>query len=281
MKLKKILKSPVFISIATSIILIVGLVIMCTPKDEPNENLNIIEEDIIEIIPYSNYDWDYLTGEERLKYDDDNYTSMFGIDVATFQGTIDWKKVKEDGVEFVFIRLGYRGAIEGILHTDDQFEANYKGAIENGIKVGVYWYCQPADEKEAIEEADYVLDVLNNRYIDFPIVCDFEETEFYDGSVSRLQGYSKSQYTSLAKAFCEEIEKHHQKVIIYSFPYWIDNCFNMEELSEYPLWYASYTKNPSSELPIVMWQYTNEGHIDGINTDVDLNLLFIQKSDQN
>lgn len=280
MDIKKILKSPIFISISVSLLLIIGLVIICTPDEQIMEP-EIIEDEIIEIIPYSNYDWNKLNGDERLKYEDDNYTSMFGIDVAAHQGNIDWKKVKEDGVEFAFIRVGYRGALEGILHIDEQFEYNYKGAIENGIKVGVYWYCQPANEKEAREEADFLLDVLGNRHLDFPIVCDFEETEFYDGSVSRLHGYSRSQYTSLAKAFLEELGKYNHDAMIYSFPYWIETCFNMEELSDYPLWYASYTKNPSTELPFVMWQYSNEGHIDGINTDVDLDILFIQKNDQN
>lgn len=277
MRLKKILLSPIFISITISVLLITGLIILCAPKEQPITK----EENVLEIIPFTDFDWTKLHGDEYYKYEDYNYTSMFGIDVAAHQGVIDWKKVKEAGVEFAFIRLGYRGALEGILHTDEQFEANYKNAKQNGIKIGVYWYCQPANEEEAIEEANYVISVLGNRHLDLPIVCDFEETEFADGSLSRLHGFSKDEYTKLAIAFCEKIKKHNEDVMLYSYPYWMERCFNMEELSDYPLWIASYTDSPLCDLPFVAWQYTDKGYVDGINRTVDLDILFIRKNDQN
>lgn len=240
------------------------------------------EPEQIVIVPYTDYDWSKLSKDNNhYKYEDENYTSMFGIDVAAHQETIDWKKVKEAGVEFAYIRLGYRGAVEGILHTDLEFEKNYKGATENGIKVGVYWYAQPANIQEIVEEAKYVISVLNNRKLDLPIAFDFEETEFNDGSISRMHGMSGSERTKMAVTFCNEILKNHYDVMIYTNLYWAETFYNWKELEDYPIWYAQYATYPNFNRPLVMWQYDDNGHIDGIDRSVDLDLLFIRKSDQN
>lgn len=244
----------------------------------------IVEEygEKIEIVPYTNYDWSHLKKNDlRYSYEDDNYTSMFGIDVAAHQDKINWSKVKEAGVEFAYIRLGYRGALEGILHTDEQFERNYKGASDNEIKLGVYWYAQPANIYEAVEEAKYVLDVLGDRNIDLPIVLDFEETEFYTGELSRMHDMSPTDRTKVAKAFCDEIIKNNHEVIIYTNLYWAETFYDWNVLSDYPVWYAQYATYPNFDKPFVMWQYTDNGYIDGIDRNVDFDILFICKNDQN
>ena len=214
-------------------------------------------------------------------YEDDKYTSLFGIDVSAHQGTIDWQKVKAAGVDFAFIRIGYRGAIEAILHEDEEFRNNYQGATENDIITGIYWYSQPINEQEAIEEADYVLELLGDRHLDLPIVFDLEETEFYDGSISRLHDLTKEEYTKMAVAFCREIQKNHHDVMIYTNYYWANNNYNWEELEGIPVWFAQYASEPLFKRPYVIWQYADFGHVDGINTDADLDIMFIQKNDQN
>ena len=262
------------------ILLFVATIALATSSNKGSE---ISEEpEQIVIVPYTDYDWSKLSKDNNhYKYEDENYTSMFGIDVAAHQETIDWKKVKEAGVEFAYIRLGYRGAVEGILHTDLEFEKNYRGATENGIKVGVYWYAQPANIQEIVEEAKYVISVLNNRQLDLPIVFDFEETEFSDGSISRMHGMSGSERTKMAVTFCNEILKNHYDVMIYTNLYWAETFYNWKELEDYPVWYAQYATYPNFNRPLVMWQYDDNGHIDGIDRSVDLDLLFIRKSDQN
>ena len=262
------------------ILLFVATIALATGSNSEPE---IVEEpEQIVIVPYTDYDWSKLSKDNNhYKYEDENYTSMFGIDVAAHQETIDWKKVKEAGVEFAYIRLGYRGAVEGILHTDLEFEKNYKGATENGIKVGVYWYAQPANIQEIVEEAKYVISVLNNRKLDLPIAFDFEETEFNDGSISRMHGMSGSERTKMAVTFCNEILKNHYDVMIYTNLYWAETFYNWKELEDYPVWYAQYATYPNFNKPLVMWQYDDNGHIDGIDRSVDLDLLFIRKSDQN
>lgn len=280
MRLKKeIQKTPVLmIVIVMLIIIVVVLIARLFINDDSNQ---IINEEPIEIIPYSDYDWSKLKRDKYLTYEDDNYKSMVGIDVAAHQEKIDWKKVKDAGIEFAYIRLGYRGASEGLLHTDLEFENNYKGAIENGIKVGVYWYSQPTNIQEVINEANYVVKVLDGRHIDLPIAYDFEETEFSDGTISRMHGMSGKDRTNMAVTFCNEILKNHYDVMIYTNLYWAETYYDWNELNDYPIWYAQYATYPSFDKPFVMWQYQDDGHVDGIDHDVDLDILFIQKNDQN
>lgn len=283
MRLKKeILKSPIFIIIEIISIIIIGIVLvdLITKEDEAIVEEKQ-EEKVIEVTPFTDLDWNKLNRNGFYTYEDDNYTSMIGIDVAAHQETIDWEKVKEAGIEFAYIRLGYRGATEGILHTDLEFEKNYKGAIENNIKVGVYWYSQPITTEEVIEEAQYVIDVLGDRHLDLPIAYDFEETEFSDGTISRIHGMSGSERTKMAVTFCNEILKNHYDVMIYTNLYWAETFYNWKELEGYPVWFAHYTTNPGYDKPFVIWQYSDAGQVDGIDRSVDMDIMFIQKSDQN
>lgn len=234
-----------------------------------------------EFIPYSNYDFSKLRNKPYYAYDDDNYSSMFGIDVAAHQEKINWQKVKITGVDFAYIRLGYRGATEGKLNTDFEFERNYLGATNNNIKVGVYWYCQAINTKEAIEEAQYVLDVLNDRHLDLPIAFDFEETYLSTSEVSRIHDLTKTERTNIAKAFVEYMNLHNQEVIIYTNLDWVDNYYENDFLSNQKIWFAQYSEQPQLDLPFMIWQYTDRGYVKGVDRNLDLNIMFIQKSDQN
>ena len=276
---KEILKSPIFVIIEILSIIFFGLFIVSQiTKQEPEPEP---EEIKIELIPYTNYNWSLLNTDGYYSYEDDNYTSLVGIDVAAHQETIDWPKVKEAGIDFSYIRIGYRGAAEGILHEDLEFENNYEGAKENNIQVGIYWYSQPISIEEAIEEADFVLDILGDRDIDLPIVYDLEETFFYDGTQSRMRGLKPSEYTKMAVAFCNEILKNHHDVMIYTNLDWALNHYVWSELEDIPIWFAQYDTIPRFKRPFVMWQYSDAGKVDGIDTNVDLDIMFIRKNDQN
>ena len=110
-----------------------------------------------------------------MTYDDDRYEIRHGVDVSHHQGEIDWNKVKNAGFDFAFLRIGFRGyGEEGTLNPDKQFNANYSGAKNAGLDVGIYFFAQAVNEKEAVEEADYVLELLGGRKLDLPIVYDPE-----------------------------------------------------------------------------------------------------------
>ena len=270
-----------YISI-TALIVIILFASITIPFSNKSQIEDNAQQDIV-IIPYTDYDFSKLKKENNhYEYEDDNYQSMFGIDVSAHQDIINWKKAKEDGVEFVYIRLGYRGASEGVLHTDVEFENNYKRAIENDIKVGIYWYSQPIDTYEVKQEVRYVLDVLDGRPLDLPIVYDLEETEFYDGTISRLHDTTKQERTAMAETFCSEMTNLGYDCMIYTNLYWSDNYYDWSKLSNYPIWFAQYGVDyPNYDRPFVMWQYTDDGVIDGIDNPVDLDILFIRKNDQN
>ena len=211
-------------------------------------------------------------------YEDENFTSSFGIDVAEFQHEIDWKKVKDDGVEFAYIRLGRRGATAGDLYYDDYFEINYKGAKENGLKVGVYFFSQALDENEAIEEANFVLDALKGKQIDLPIAYDCEEVFLEEDLLPRIALLSKEELTKNAITFVEEIIANGYEAIIYTYPYWLTNFYDLNQIKQYPIWYAQYDiKKPEIDCPIMIWQYSNTGTINGISKETDMNIMFIRK----
>ncbi len=217
--------------------------------------------------------------DNRFSYEDDRYTSLFGIDVSTYQNEIDWKKVKEDGVEFVFIRIGRRGATTGLLYEDDLFETNYAGAKENGLKVGVYFFSQAISEQEAREEADWVRKHLSGKQIDLPVIYDCEEV-YLEDETARMEGLDKEQITANARAFAERIARHRYETIIYTNAYWAQEVYDMEELSDIPVWLAQYDVDiPVFEHPFVIWQYTDSGTIDGIEGTVDLNIMFLPKGE--
>ena len=209
-----------------------------------------------------------------------------GIDVSTYQGTIDWKKVKENGVDFAMVRAGIRGygissdGIDGKLVQDARYTENMNGAISNNIEVGVYFFTQAINEKEAIEEANFVLDLVKNYKITYPIAIDTELSSHPTGN-GRADKLTKEQRTKVVKAFCETIEKAGYEPMIYANKWWLKDNLDMSQLSDYSIWLAHYTgatqddpfaKPSDYEGKYIMWQYTDEGTVDGIIGNVDMNV---------
>ena len=141
-------------------------------------------------------------------------TSLVGINVNYKNGDIDWAQVAENGVDFAMIRLGYRGYGTGRIVTDTYFETNLKGALENDIEVGVYFFSQAINEEEAVEEAQYCMDLLQDYDITYPIVFDWEP---YDSSLNpRTDGLSDEMLTKCAVAFCQAVEDGGYESMVYS-----------------------------------------------------------------
>ena len=210
-------------------------------------------------------------------YEDEHYTSMFGIDVSEFQNDIDWKKVKKAGVEFVFIRLGRRGATTGSLYIDENFEANYKGASDAGLKIGVYFFSQAITKNEAREEADFVIEHLKGKTIHFPVGYDCEEVVLHN-ELSRMIFMDRQHLTENADAFGKRLASKGYDTYIYTNQFWADTMYDLKQLETYPIWFAQFhVDTPSLQMPFEIWQYTDDGEIDGIDVPVDLNIMFIRK----
>ena len=191
-----------------------------------------------------------------------------GIDVSSWQGDINWAKVKRAGVEFAYIRVGYRGYVYGGLSLDPKFENNLKDAQKYGIKCGVYFYSVSANEDEAVKEAEFVLDALKGRSLQLPVYCDIEHVG------DRVAGMTPAQRTNTALAFVNRIRAGGFSAGIYTYFNYYNNYLEGSKISNESIWIAYYTENYErvKNIPYVAWQYTSKGSVDGISTRVDMNL---------
>lgn len=194
-----------------------------------------------------------------------------GIDVSKHQGNIDWDRVAADGVEFAFIRVGLRGYGTGKLVEDEYFEKNLKGASNAGIKVGVYLYTQAVTEDEILEEAELVLKKIEPYHIDGPVVIDVEKVA---GAKARMNELTVEERTNLVLLFCRTIENAGYKPMIYHNMEMGVLMLDMETFENYDKWLASYSDTLYYPYEYRIWQYSDEGKVDGINGNVDLNISF-------
>ena len=192
-----------------------------------------------------------------------------GVDVSDHQQWIDWSAVRKAGIQFAYIRIGYRGSTEGDMYQDDYFEYNMAGAKDAGIERGVYFFSQATTPAEGREEAQFVLDTLDGAKLDYPVAFDFEIAAL--GVDSRAADLNSEEASAVAQAFCETITAGGYDVILYGNGYDLAR-YSEELLARYPVWYAEYGALPAYTEEYVLWQYASEGHIDGIQTIVDLNL---------
>ena len=174
----------------------------------------------------------------RLVCTNPNFTTRFGIDVSINQnrateGDIDWEAVAADGVDFAMVRVAYRGTSEGLLYADGYYAENIDGAMAAGIDTGVYIFSQAITVDEAIEEADFVIELLKDHPISGPVAFDWE---MLDRSY-RVYGTPPETVTACAKAFCERIEEAGYKAMIYSSKYVGYMKLDLSALREYPIWY--------------------------------------------
>ena len=209
------------------------------------------------------YEGDYLTCLST--------EAVLGIDVSVWQEQIDWAQVRQSGVEFAVLRLGYRSMHEGALREDSMAKAHYAGAKAAGIAVGAYFFSQAVTPQEAVEEAEFVLELVKDWDLDMPIVFDWEHT----GSDTRTAHVNARTLTDCINAFCQTVEAQGYPTMVYFNAFQAENSLYLDELSKYPFWLAQYEQMLDCPYRVNMWQYTNKGRVPGISGDVDLNLYFI------
>lgn len=228
---------------------------------------------------------DFVWDGDRLKYTGRDYRTRFGIDVSAFQNratedeTIDWDAVREDGVNFVMVRVGFRGTGTGSLNADAYYQQNIEGAMKAGLETGAYFFAQAITVEEAIEEAEYVLELLDGLELDGPIAYDWE---MHDSSY-RVYGTSPEMATACAIAFCQRIEEAGYDAMIYAGQYVSYLKYDQGAIEPYLSWYPEYKRETSeSLLPSLYyhmdyWQFSDRCTIDGIGGRVDGNLRFIPR----
>ena len=210
----------------------------------------------------------------------DGYEIRDVIDVSSYQTSLNWKKVKDSGINYAIIRAGFRGYGEtGSLNRDTHFKENMTEAIQYGLKVGVYFFSQAISEAEAIEEANYVLNLIKDYKVTLPVVIDFEYASDSNGLIGRLYkaNLSKSQQTAICKAFCKTIAAKGYTPMIYANKQMLENDLNAAELAKsYKIWLANYTNCTSYGGEYEFWQYTSSGSVSGIYGNVDKSFWYIE-----
>lgn len=182
-----------------------------------------------------------------------------GIDVSYWQQEIDWNQVRQDDVEFVMLGTRFRGAV------DPYFQANAAGAHAAGIKLGAYIYSYATTVEMAEQEADFVLDLIKDYPISYPVAFDAEDS----GTLGTL---SPSEVSEIINAFCRKIEDAGYYPMVYANENWLKNKIDLSMI-DYDIWVARYNTMYTYSDPS-MWQATSTGSVKGIDGNVDINFLF-------
>ena len=201
------------------------------------------------------------------KYKREN--TKIGIDVSTWQGNIDFDKLKAANVEFAFIRVGSTRGVDGDYFLDNKFIQNIEGFNRVGIPVGVYFYSYAKDKESAIENANWVLKQIKDYKVDLPIAFDWENWSFYNYFNQSFYSMTKN-----AKAFLDTVAESGYQGTLYSSKNYLEKVWY--DL-DYPVWLAHYTndlKESSYEGEYSYWQLCSNGKVDGINGNVDINIMY-------
>lgn len=228
---------------------------------------------VLENVPAFSKEIDKIKTRNGRKYyvDNSDITSLLGVDVSVHQDNIDWHKVKESGIDFAMIRLGYRGYGTGEPDLDENYAENIRGAREADVDAGVYFFSQAITVEEAIEEANLVIESLEGLDINYPVVYDWEI--IYDDS-ARTDNVSVDILTDCCIAFCETIKNAGYTPMIYQNKRTTIFKLDLNRLTDYDFWLAEYGSEPTYYYDFDMWQYTSTGSVPGIEGDVDLNISF-------
>ena len=197
----------------------------------------------------------------------------YGIDVSQWQGTVNWSKVKADGISFVFIRCSYTSLKSFNLHTDPKFKANVTAAAAAGLKVGVYHYSGATSATEAKKEADYVLKVIKpyKSKITLPVMFDYEPGTRVTANYKKT---SKTTRTKYATTFCNAAKAAGYTSGVYCSTSWFPDYFNISSLSSYSNWDAHWATKNTYTGAYDFWQYSSKGKISGIGGSVDCNFWY-------
>ena len=199
--------------------------------------------------------------------------TSLGIDVSKYQGNINWSKVKQDGIDFAIIRVGYRGYGTGKIVMDPYFKKNIEGALANNIHVGIYFYSVAKNEMEALEEANFTINAIKNYNITYPVAFDLE-----DFNRHRLAGVSYDQLNKNAITFLNRIQSAGYTAMHYGSKSTFGPIWNMNNLNKYKVWLAHYTDKTTYAGKYNIWQYTSNGIVSGISGRLDLNIAYFRLS---
>jgi GH25 family lysozyme M1 (1,4-beta-N-acetylmuramidase) len=222
---------------------------------------------------YSKYDKKTYTHNTKF----DTFNKFVGIDVSMHNKTVDFNKVKADGIDFVYVRVGYTGYTKKklSLNYDPYYQENITNALAAGLQVGVYWYSQALNEEEALQEANMLLNVIGSYNITMPVVYDYEFAGVGEDGRLDSANLSKAQMTANSLAFLNRVSQMGYTPCLYANYSFLKNRVNVSQISSIAkIWLAHY--NTSTDYPgdYEYWQYTSDGRVNGISGRVDMNVWY-------
>ena len=228
-------------------------------------------------IPIHSYNPDgFVVEDGYMAYYDEagNKISHLGVDISYHQKKIDWEALKTSPCEFIMLRCGYRGYTEGGLVEDEKFREYADAAVEAGYPIGVYFFTQALTEEEALAEADFVIDLIRDYPISYPVVID---TEYVASESARtnITELEKEERTQLLITFCERIKENGYYPMVYASENWLRRNLDASMLQPYEIWAPQYLDKNDFMYDFTIWQYTDAGNIPGIQGVVDLNISLV------
>lgn len=206
------------------------------------------------------------------------YRALQGIDVSTFQQEIDWQAVADSGIDFAFIRAGYRGYGKGGIVEDDRFRQNAAGARAAGLRVGLYFFSQAITPEEAAEEAQWLVDAAQDFKIDMPLVFDWENIDpssVASGDTVRTAEMTGEDVTACAAAFCAAVEAAGYDAAVYGNRWQGYYDYDFTQLKDYAFWVSAPGTADDFYYAHDFWQYSYQGTVPGITGHVDRDLWFV------
>lgn len=234
----------------------------------------------VEIDPYltkNNFNYSNLVYQYPIMkfYEDGKKISKVGVTISSEEGEVDFEKLKKAGVDFVMIRLGYRGYGSGNLMADERYYENVNKAMEADMDYGVIFYSQAVNAQEVMEEATRVVEGLAGFTPSYPIAYDME---YVKNDTARVQALSRDEKTELAKAFVDAVRSFGYKTIIYGDKEWFIRRIDLNKLMEYDFWISQVADVPDYPYKYAMWEYTRDAQISGIETPVSMTICMIDYS---
>lgn len=198
-------------------------------------------------------------------------TTLKGIDVSHHNGDINWQAVKNSGIQFAIIRLGYG---EDLTSQDDKkFEYNVSQCIKYGIPYGVYLYSYAINENDAVSEANHALRLLKGKNPKLGVWFDMEDADNYKAN----RNVTNETCIQICDKFCSILQSKGYSVGIYASCYWLEYKINDSRLDKYDKWVAQWSDKCTYKQDYSMWQYADDGIVDGISGRVDMDYLYIKK----
>ena len=217
--------------------------------------------------PYNRRDFQFSSHNYLLCTQQDSYP---GIDVSSFQGLIDWQKVKASGIRFAMIRLGYRGYGQaGNMVEDDYARRNLEEARKAGLEIGAYFFSQATTVDEVDDEIFFFMKILGDTELTMPIVLDWERVGV---ETARTNNVDAETLTAMQKHFCKTMVDFGYTPMVYFNWHLAESSLYLSELEDYPFWLALYQNYMTYPFRVEMWQYTCTGRVPGIQGDVDINV---------